>query len=311
MPATAKIPILQIAAPPHRGRSNAERGPHARRRLLAGDRTCTARYGAGRGNPAASRRRTRPTEKGALAAPTSSRPPGQRPAPTIPCAPDGRSRRPGGPQHPPGGRPRPGHPAAARPASRGQRDLGRGRARPARRGDRRPARWARLHSAKVLPWSESGSAKPPRAARRPGPARPATSSGRIPLNRQAFDWLKQAGPKLRQTGRSCGGRVRHVARLDGAFGLGEPDRRRRPDRRRAGRAGQDRPARVAGGRLQGDRPRPRVHRRPDRGRGGRRRDALRPARRKSASPRRTAARSNWPAPCGGTGRSSSTSGRRT
>jgi NAD(P)-dependent dehydrogenase (short-subunit alcohol dehydrogenase family) len=50
------------------------------------------------------------------------------------------------------------------------------------------------------------------------PVAPGPESG---LNRRAFEWLKLAAPRLRQTGRAGGAVFVTVARLDGAFGLAD------------------------------------------------------------------------------------------
>ena len=76
-------------------------------------------------------------------------------------------------------------------------------------------------NARVMAWSGPGSNKP--AGPLVGlvlllPVSPGPDSG---LNRLALDWLQQLGPKLRQTGRQGAAMLVGVARLDGAFGLGE------------------------------------------------------------------------------------------
>jgi NAD(P)-dependent dehydrogenase (short-subunit alcohol dehydrogenase family)/acyl carrier protein len=72
---------------------------------------------------------------------------------------------------------------------------------------------------KVFGWSGPGQVKP--SGPLSGlvllaPLAPGADSG---LNRQAFEWLKLAGPKLRQAGRTGAALFATVARLDGAFGL--------------------------------------------------------------------------------------------
>ena len=74
----------------------------------------------------------------------------------------------------------------------------------------------------VMPWDSAGITKAP-AGPLAGlvllaPVAPGPDSG---LNRQAFDWLKLAAAKLRQAGRTTGAVFATVARLDGAFGLGD------------------------------------------------------------------------------------------
>ena len=74
----------------------------------------------------------------------------------------------------------------------------------------------------VLNWNAASKAKPP-AGLLAGlvllaPVAPGADSG---LNRHAFDWLKLAASKLRQTGRTSGAVFATAARLDGAFGLAE------------------------------------------------------------------------------------------
>ena len=74
----------------------------------------------------------------------------------------------------------------------------------------------------VLGWGAAGATKPP-AGPLAGlvllaPVAPGPDSG---LNRHAFDWLKLAAAKLRQAGRTTGAVFATVARLDGAFGLGD------------------------------------------------------------------------------------------
>jgi acyl transferase domain-containing protein/acyl carrier protein len=73
---------------------------------------------------------------------------------------------------------------------------------------------------KLFGWSGPGTVKP--GGTLAGlvlfaPVAPGPDSG---LNRQAFAWLKLAAPKLRQAGRAGGAVFVTVARLDGAFGLG-------------------------------------------------------------------------------------------
>jgi NAD(P)-dependent dehydrogenase (short-subunit alcohol dehydrogenase family)/catechol 2,3-dioxygenase-like lactoylglutathione lyase family enzyme len=74
---------------------------------------------------------------------------------------------------------------------------------------------------KVFGWTLPGTVKP--AGPLNGlvliaPVAPGPESG---LNRQAFEWLKLAGPKLRQAGRNGAAVFATVARLDGAFGLAD------------------------------------------------------------------------------------------
>jgi NAD(P)-dependent dehydrogenase (short-subunit alcohol dehydrogenase family)/acyl carrier protein len=69
-------------------------------------------------------------------------------------------------------------------------------------------------------WADANLAKPP-AKNLAGlvllaPVAPGPDSG---LNRQAFDWLKLAAAKLRQTGRVGAAVFATIARFDGAFGL--------------------------------------------------------------------------------------------
>jgi acyl transferase domain-containing protein/NAD(P)-dependent dehydrogenase (short-subunit alcohol dehydrogenase family)/acyl carrier protein len=80
---------------------------------------------------------------------------------------------------------------------------------------------ARDFNTKVFGWSGPGTVKP--GGPLTGlvliaPVAPGPESG---LNRQAFEWLKVAGSKLRQAGRSGAAVFATVARLDGAFGLAE------------------------------------------------------------------------------------------
>ncbi|MBM3980344.1 MAG: SDR family NAD(P)-dependent oxidoreductase, partial [Planctomycetes bacterium] len=75
---------------------------------------------------------------------------------------------------------------------------------------------------RAFAWAGADGAKPP-AGPLVGlvllaPVAPGPESG---LNRRAFDWLKLAAPKLRHAGRAGGAVFTTVARLDGAFGLGE------------------------------------------------------------------------------------------
>jgi acyl transferase domain-containing protein/acyl carrier protein/NADP-dependent 3-hydroxy acid dehydrogenase YdfG len=75
---------------------------------------------------------------------------------------------------------------------------------------------------RAFAWAGADGAKPP-AGPLAGlvllaPVAPGPDSG---LNRLAFDWLKLAAPKLRHAGRAGGAVFTTVARLDGAFGLGE------------------------------------------------------------------------------------------
>jgi acyl transferase domain-containing protein/NADP-dependent 3-hydroxy acid dehydrogenase YdfG/acyl carrier protein len=75
------------------------------------------------------------------------------------------------------------------------------------------------YKAKALGWSNPGAHRP--AGPLAGlvliaPVAPGPDSG---LNRLAFEWLQQVGPKLRQTGRTSAAVLATVARLDGVFGL--------------------------------------------------------------------------------------------
>jgi acyl transferase domain-containing protein len=74
-------------------------------------------------------------------------------------------------------------------------------------------------NARVMGWSGPGVTRP--AGPLAGlilvaPAHPGPDSG---LNRLAFEWLQQVGPRLRQTGRPTAAVFATVARLDGSFGL--------------------------------------------------------------------------------------------
>ena len=110
----------------------------------------------------------------------------------------------------------------------------------------------------------------PRRPDRPGAGRDGSDAAFIA---DAFRLLRAAGPALRAVGArggaaladrlAAGGRVRRRGALA----------RDRPDLGRAGRAGQDGRARVARGRLQGDRPRPGVRRSAERAAAGDRRRA--------------------------------------
>jgi NAD(P)-dependent dehydrogenase (short-subunit alcohol dehydrogenase family) len=77
-------------------------------------------------------------------------------------------------------------------------------------------------TARVQEWGGASAAKPPGGPLTGlvlvAPLAPGPDSR---LNRQAFDWLKVAAAKLRQTGRTGGAVLATVARLDGAFGLGD------------------------------------------------------------------------------------------
>jgi acyl transferase domain-containing protein/NADP-dependent 3-hydroxy acid dehydrogenase YdfG len=75
------------------------------------------------------------------------------------------------------------------------------------------------YNARVMDWSGPGANRP--AGPLAGlvliaPLNPGPESG---LNRLAFEWLQQVGPRLRQTGRTGAAVLVSVARLDGAFGL--------------------------------------------------------------------------------------------
>jgi acyl transferase domain-containing protein/NAD(P)-dependent dehydrogenase (short-subunit alcohol dehydrogenase family) len=74
---------------------------------------------------------------------------------------------------------------------------------------------------KVFEWSAVGTARPlgPLSGLvLLAPVSPGPESG---INRQAFEWLKLAGSKLRQSGRSGGAVFATVARLDGSFGCAD------------------------------------------------------------------------------------------
>ncbi|QJW94010.1 type I polyketide synthase [Frigoriglobus tundricola] len=81
---------------------------------------------------------------------------------------------------------------------------------------------ARGLNVKVLGWGDASGTKLP-AGPLVGlvllaPVQPGPDSG---LNRRAFDWLKLAAAKLRPAGRAGAAAFATVARLDGAFGLGD------------------------------------------------------------------------------------------
>ncbi len=83
----------------------------------------------------------------------------------------------------------------------------------------------------VMDWAAAAATKPP-AKPLAGlvllaPLAPGAESG---LNRQAFDWLKLASGKLRQTGRAGAAVFVTVARLDGAFGFADLSPESRPDK---------------------------------------------------------------------------------
>ena len=77
-------------------------------------------------------------------------------------------------------------------------------------------------AARVREWGGAGAAKAPSGPLAGllliAPVSPGADSG---LNRRAFDWLKCAAAKLRQTGRASAAVFATVARLDGAFGLAD------------------------------------------------------------------------------------------
>jgi NAD(P)-dependent dehydrogenase (short-subunit alcohol dehydrogenase family)/acyl carrier protein len=78
----------------------------------------------------------------------------------------------------------------------------------------------RGYHSRVGGWSPAGlpGAGSPAGLVLLAPVAPGPDSG---LNRLAFEWLKLAGPGLRAAGRSGGAAFATVARLDGAFGLGD------------------------------------------------------------------------------------------
>jgi NAD(P)-dependent dehydrogenase (short-subunit alcohol dehydrogenase family)/acyl carrier protein len=81
-----------------------------------------------------------------------------------------------------------------------------------------------LRSAKyevlVHGWGDASTAKPP-IGPLGGLVLLAPAAPDLSLNRRAFDWLKAAAAKLRQTGRAGGAVFATVARFDGAFGLAD------------------------------------------------------------------------------------------
>lgn len=83
---------------------------------------------------------------------------------------------------------------------------------------------AQLRAAGFAPrafgWADAGSAQVPAGALA-GLVLVAPVAPPADLNRRAFDWLKVAAAKLRQTGRAGGALFATVARLDGAFGLND------------------------------------------------------------------------------------------
>ncbi|HEV3439043.1 MAG TPA: SDR family NAD(P)-dependent oxidoreductase [Gemmata sp.] len=74
---------------------------------------------------------------------------------------------------------------------------------------------------KVFGWSGPGTVKPSGPLSGLVLLAPLTTGLESGLNRQAFEWLKLAGPKLRQAGRTGAAVFATVARLDGAFGLAD------------------------------------------------------------------------------------------
>jgi len=74
-------------------------------------------------------------------------------------------------------------------------------------------------STRVLPWSESSSAKSPDSLAGLVLLAPQSASRGFRLNRKAFAWLKKAAPRLRHNGRSSTALLATISRLDGAFGL--------------------------------------------------------------------------------------------
>jgi acyl transferase domain-containing protein/NAD(P)-dependent dehydrogenase (short-subunit alcohol dehydrogenase family) len=80
---------------------------------------------------------------------------------------------------------------------------------------------ARGYNTKTFNWSGPGTTRPGSSLSGLvliSPVAPGPDSG---LNHVAFEWLKLAGPKLRQSGRAGGAVFVTVARLDGAFGLAD------------------------------------------------------------------------------------------
>jgi acyl transferase domain-containing protein/NAD(P)-dependent dehydrogenase (short-subunit alcohol dehydrogenase family) len=75
------------------------------------------------------------------------------------------------------------------------------------------------YGAKILPWSDSSTAKPPESLAGLVLLAPSTTGHDFRLNRKAFGWLKKAASRLRQTGRSSGATLATISRMDGAFGL--------------------------------------------------------------------------------------------
>jgi NAD(P)-dependent dehydrogenase (short-subunit alcohol dehydrogenase family) len=75
------------------------------------------------------------------------------------------------------------------------------------------------YTAKVLPWAESSTAKPPDSLAGLVLIAPQSAGHDFRLNRKAFGWVRKAAARLRQTGRTAGAILATVSRLDGAFGL--------------------------------------------------------------------------------------------
>jgi NAD(P)-dependent dehydrogenase (short-subunit alcohol dehydrogenase family)/acyl carrier protein len=75
------------------------------------------------------------------------------------------------------------------------------------------------YSPKIIPWSDSNSAKPPEGLSALILIAPRSSGGDFRLNRKALAWLKKTAPKLRACGRTSGSALITLSRLDGAFGL--------------------------------------------------------------------------------------------
>src|SRR5437764_7760210 len=73
-------------------------------------------------------------------------------------------------------------------------------------------------------WSGPGTNKPNAPLAGLVLVAPVNAGPDFGLNRLAFEWLQQVGPKLRQTGRQGAAVFATVARLDGMFGLGDLDR---------------------------------------------------------------------------------------
>ena len=80
---------------------------------------------------------------------------------------------------------------------------------------------ARDFRTKVLSWSGPGTVRPNGPLSGLVLIAPISPGPESLLNRQAFEWLKLTGPKLRQAGRAGAAVFATVARLDGAFGLAD------------------------------------------------------------------------------------------